>query len=236
MYYDNKKAFYMKQYGPAIIISVVSLVLIGSGIFIYLKSAGVVNPFAKDKEIAQTINTNAANTNTQENTNNLTPTIEKVEEPVKVEVPVVENNALVDETKTSTEIVKYFDNLAALEKSKEVNVVNVNTSGSINIEVDGDKLEITLIGIDFSYSNDSAKEKMKTDLLNKKVKIAFDELRSADGKTFAYVFNGKTLYNAELLKTGLVTLKTERKNIKLNSELASAQAYARENSLGIWNK
>lgn len=56
------------------------------------------------------------------------------------------------------------------------------------------------------------------------------------GKTYAYVFNGKTLYNAELLKTGLVTLKTERKNIKLNSELASAQAYARQNSLGIWKK
>lgn len=230
MYYDNKQTFYVRQYGPAIIISVASLLLIASGIFIYMKTSNTGLLFAKNNEISQTVDSTAANTNTEENTSDLKT------EPIKVEEPVVENNALVEETKSSTEIVKYFDNLKALEKSKEVNVVNVNTSGSINIEVDGDKLEITLIGIDLKYSNDSAIQKIKTDLLNKKVRIAFDEVRSENSVTYAYVFNGDSLYNAELLKTGLATLKTERKNIKLNSELAKAQTYARENSLGVWKK
>jgi endonuclease YncB( thermonuclease family) len=193
-----------------------------------MKSSNINNPFSQNKEIAQTIDNTEASVDSQENVIN--------EEPVKEDTTPVESNALVNEQESNEEIIKYFESLPELEKSKEVNVINVNPSGSINVEVDGDKLEITLIGIDFKYSDDLAINKIKFDLLNKKVKVAFDKLRSENGKTYAYVYSGKSLYNAELLKTGLVTLKTERKNIELNKDLANAQAYARQNSLGVWKK
>ena len=227
MYYDNKSTFYLKQYGPAVVVSVLSLVLIASGVYIYLKSSNMGNPFKTKTEVTQVVDTNTATINKDES--------------------VKEENALVNEPKTAevakpTEpvaavtVVKYFENLVALEKSKDVNVTNVSTTGTITVEVDGDKLEVTLIGVDFKYSKDSAVEKMKTDLLDKKVKIAFGKLRSDSDHTYAYVFKDNSFYNADLLKTGLVTLKTERTNTELNSDLSSAQAYARQNSLGVWKK
>lgn len=37
MYYENKRTFYIKQYGPAVLILLIALVLIGTGIYIALK-------------------------------------------------------------------------------------------------------------------------------------------------------------------------------------------------------
>lgn len=230
MYYANKQTFYIRQYGPAVIVSIVSLILIASGVFIYLKST---NTSFNQTEVAQTVDTQNSNNTITENS----------EEPVKEDDNLQEeSNALasvpvepiVEEKK---EVVKYFENLPTLEKSKEVNVTNVSTSGTITVETDGDILEVTLIGIDFKYSSDTAVNQIKTDLLNKKVKVAFDKVRSANGLNYAYVYrDNKVSYNAEILKAGLVTLKSERQNTSLNKELASAQAYARDNSLGVWNK
>lgn len=233
MYYDNKQTFYIRQYGPAVIVSVVSLILISSGVFIYMKSSNIGNPFIKNTEIAQTIDTDSANNNSA--------TV-KSEETVKEEDNLVEQNALVEEKKVEetpapTVVVKYFENLPVWEKSKDVNVTNVSDTGAVTLELDGDKVEVTLIGVDLKYTKTTAFEKMKTDLFNKKVKVAFDTVRSENGVTYAYIFrDNKTSYNAELLKAGLATLKTERKNTKLIKDLASAQAYARQNSLGVWNK
>lgn len=49
MYYENKKQFYIKQYGPAIAIIAVSLVLIMSGIYLSLNS----NTAPKEQQIAE---------------------------------------------------------------------------------------------------------------------------------------------------------------------------------------
>jgi len=222
MYYDNKSTFYVKQYGPAVIVSVLSLVLIASGIFIYLKSSNMGNPFKNETEVTQVVDKNAAAINKEET--NALVVEPKVEEPVVKAEPAPVTN------------VKYFQDLVALEKSKDVTVTNISTTGSVTVEVDGDKLEFTLIGVDFKYAKESAIEQMKTDILNKQVKIAFDKLRSDSDRTYAYIFKDNTLYNATLLKTGLVTLKTERTNNTLNSDLSKAQTYARENSLGVWKK
>jgi len=223
MYYDNKSTFYVKQYGPAVIVSVLSLVLIASGIFIYLKSSNMGNPFKNQTEVTQVVDKNAAAVNKEEsNALVVEPKVEEVV--VKPTEPAPVAN------------LKYFQDLVALEKSKDVTVTNISTTGSVTVEVDGDKLEVALIGVDFKYAKESAIEQMKTDLLNKQVKIAFDKLRSDSDRTYAYIFKDNTLYNATLLKTGLVTLKTERTNKELTSELSKAQTYARENSLGVWNK
>lgn len=230
MYYDNKQTFYIKQYGPTFLVAVISFVLIASGVFIYVKSSNIGNPLNQETEVAQTANTDQAKIDSTANTQNLNTDTTKKDDNVQ------ETNALVDDSKPNTEVVKYFNSLPALEKSKDVNVTNVNADGTIDLEIDGDKLEVTLIGVDFKYAKNSVIDKMRADLVNNKVKIAFDNLRTQNNLTFAYIFYNNKLYNAELLKTGLVTLKTERQNIQLNKDLASAQAYARQNSLGVWNK
>lgn len=38
MYYENKRTFYIKQYGPAALLLLVALILIGTGIYIAVKS------------------------------------------------------------------------------------------------------------------------------------------------------------------------------------------------------
>ena len=37
MYYENKRTFYIKQYGPAAVILLIALVLIGTGIYLAVK-------------------------------------------------------------------------------------------------------------------------------------------------------------------------------------------------------
>ncbi len=37
MYYENKRTFYLKQYGPAIVLVFIALILIGTGIYIAFK-------------------------------------------------------------------------------------------------------------------------------------------------------------------------------------------------------
>lgn len=37
MYYENKRTFYLKQYGPAVILLFIALILIGTGIYIAVK-------------------------------------------------------------------------------------------------------------------------------------------------------------------------------------------------------
>lgn len=218
MYYANKSTFYVKQYGPAVIISAITLIVVGSGIYMYFKYPSVLGSlFKKNTNIAQTVNNTTTDTSTKKD-------------------DTVESNALANEEKTEPIVNKYFETLPALQKSKDVTVTNVSSTGAITVQVDEDKMEITLIGVDFKYSKSSAFDKIKSDLLNKQVKIAFGNLRSENGINYAYVFQGKSLYNAELLKTGEATLKTERKNTELNADLASAQAYARQNLLGVWNK
>jgi len=63
MYYENKKVFYLKQYGPAAIIIVVSIVLILSGIYLSLNSNGKpTEEVAKRNEVVATkpVETNAS--------------------------------------------------------------------------------------------------------------------------------------------------------------------------------
>jgi hypothetical protein len=233
MYYDNKSTFYMKQYGPAIVVGVASIMLIGSGLYIYFKTS--VNPLNRNTEIAkeQTIKSNEIIN--EEKKEEVKQEIIETKTEFKEE-PKVENttSALKEETKPSSNISNYFQNMKSLEKSKEVTVKTVKYSGYITVETDNETLEFLLIGIDLKRLNNDIVDKIKNDLLNKKVKIAFDVQKQVDGSNYVYLFENNKLYNAELLKSGLLTLRTERQNISLIQELAKAQAYARDNSLGVW--
>lgn len=53
MYYENKRTFYLKQYGPAVILLFVALILIGTGIYIAVKP--------DSNEVANNNNNNTSN-------------------------------------------------------------------------------------------------------------------------------------------------------------------------------
>ena len=54
---------------------------------------------------------------------------------------------------------------------------------------------------------------MEKDLLNKNVKIEFDNSKLDKNKAYAYIYLSDELYNTQLLKEGCATLRVERKNI-----------------------
>lgn len=55
MYYENKRTFYLKQYGPAVILLFVALILIGTGIYIAVK------PDSNDEVANNNNNNNTSN-------------------------------------------------------------------------------------------------------------------------------------------------------------------------------
>ena len=240
MYYDNKRTFYMKQYGPTVAISVIAVALISVGTLFYLKSKNpntdiaVSNPQDEIVDVATDKDTpkeeqvilpqnNISNTNEQ---------LQEKEQEKEQEIVKTEETEALKEV----EVVPYFKELEKLVISEEVNVTSVDEKGNISLEYNGDKITVTMIGISYKYSTDATYNKIKSDLENKKVKVAFDTEREIAGITYAYVYLDNELYNATLLKSGLATLKSERTNVALATKLSEAQANARDNKLGVWNR
>ena len=209
MYYDNKRTFYIKQYGPTLLVSVIALVLISVGAFVYFNSSSKNTLIASEPE--SNVTEVAKNTNTEDN---------KIEE----------------ETALQDEEIHYFEKLETLVISELVDVASVENDGTINLKYKTDSIKVSMIGIDYKYATDETYNKIRTDLEAKQVKIAFDTQRDHNSIGQVYIYLNDELYNANLLKTGLVTLKSERTNVAQATVLSKAQAYARENKLGIWNR
>ena len=205
MYYDNKRTFYIKQYGPTLLVSVIALVLISVGSFLYFNSSSSNNLIASEPESEVT---DVAN-----------------EEVQNEEVAALEE-----------EEIHYFENLEALVLSELVDVASIENDGTINLKYKTDSIKVSMIGIDYKYATEETYAKIRSDLEAKQIKIAFDTQREVNSVGQAYIYLDDELYNANLLKTGLVTLKSERTNIAQATVLSKAQAYARENKLGIWNR
>ena len=220
MYYDNKSSFYIRQYGPAVLILMLSFALIGSGIYIYISS----NNNTPNKEIIVASDSLKDETpaNTQENNN----TQEVVEEK-KVEVE-----------KDTSLIPADYENLKPLEKTSDVKVTSVLDSGKIKVTASNSKvIEITLIGVDFSNVTPDTIAKIKSDLEGKNVKLAFDNTKVDNLSVFAYIYINDTLYNAKILENGYAALKEEtNNNTSLYTNLRQSQTFAKQNLAGIWKK
>ncbi|MBR1884301.1 MAG: thermonuclease family protein [Clostridia bacterium] len=225
MYYDNKRTFYIKQYGPTVLVSVVAVALISVGSYIYFKSTSSNNLIASHPEseviqVAENIN----------------------EEPKVQEVAAQPENTTEEKTAIETSALqeveeeKYFENLESLVKSDLLDVASIDNSGNITLKYKSESKVVAMIGIDYKYATEETYKKIQSDLEAKQVKIAFDKVRDIDGVGQVYVYLENELYNATLLKSGLATLKSERTNVALATDLSKAQAYARDNKLGVWNK
>lgn len=234
MYYDNKRTFYIKQYGPTFIVSAVAVVLIVTGSIIYLKGNSSNNNIASNpsEEVVDVAQNNESVTNNVE----VIPSAKKE----KVELPKEEVKEEIQEETSALQTVEpepYFKNLKSLVKSDLVNVASVDNKGNITLDYNGDKITASMIGVSYNYATEDTYNKIRKDLEGKKVKIAFDTLREDEnGVSYVYIYLNNELYNATLLKSGLATLKSERNNISLSTDLSKAQAYARDNKQGVWKR
>lgn len=250
MYYDNKSTFYIKQYGPAAFTIALSLVLVVGGLYIYLSSNKNNKPqdtlVAKnDTQSEQQVEqSNSLQDVKENNVSNSTPNVveEKKDENINQNVS---NTTNASEVKSSVNIndVKITNVLSAelralnkLEKSKELTVVGVDDNKNIIINANDKNYKASLIGIDYKKSGLDIKDKLNSDLANKKVTIAFDNVKVQNNTLCVYLYVDENLYNQKLLKDGLAILNVEKANTSLLNELVNAQKQAKANNIGIWQK
>ncbi len=255
MYYDNKSTFYIKQYGPAVFTIVISLVLVLGGLYIYLSSNRNNRPqdtlVAKDVTEQQQIVLNE-NSETTNSLQEVKPKEEKKEvevvekeEPKKeetkpvvaeVETKEVTEKVNVNDIKISNTLSSELKKLSKLEKLNDVKVLGIDDNKNIIVEISKNNYKICLIGIDYKKSNNNIKDKLDSDLTNKTISIAFDNVKQENDTLCAYVYVDGNLYNKEILKNGLAILKVEKANTSLLTELVNAQKEAKTNNIGIWQK
>lgn len=222
MYYENKSSFYIKQYGPVVLVLVFSIILITSGVYIYMKSSAATK--AKQQQVAGV--TDTSNLQKTENQNKDSQNNANVD-----------TNKADDKTNTQTpSTVKSDESLKLLEKSSEGTVKSVANAGAISVQIGNDNYDIYLIGIDLSKSPADTMTKVSNDLKDKKVKIVFDVEKQEDSKYYAYLYlEDNTLYNETMLRNGMASLRVEKKNQTLLDILLKAQLDAKAKSVGIWN-
>ena len=250
MYYDNKSTFYIKQYGPAVFTIVVSLVLVLGGLYIYLSSNRNNRPqdtlVAKDVTEQQQIVLNE-NSETTNSLQEVKPKEEKKEvevvekeetKPVvaEVETKEVTEKVNVNDIKISNTLSSELKKLSKLEKLNDVKVLGIDDNKNIIVEISKNNYKICLIGIDYKKSNNNIKDKLDSDLTNKTISIAFDNVKQENDTLCAYIYVDGNLYNKEILKNGLAILKVEKANTSLLTELVNAQKEAKTNNIGIWQK
>lgn len=259
MYYDNKSTFYIKQYGPAVITIAICLVLVFGGLYIYLSSNK--NNMPNDSLVAKTVSNEnelvakqSDFSEIEEQDDSLEDVVSNVEEIKHQEPEIIQENTVSALTAEETEIIpeekvedvtnityntvltSELKNLKKLEKSHEVTVLGIDDEYNILLEVSNNNYKASLIGIDYKKSSKNIKERLNNDLVNKKVRVAFDNVRLQDGKLCVYLYVDENLYNEQLLNDGLAIINVEKANTSMLNNLVVAQKDAKLNSLGIWNK
>lgn len=232
MYYNGKRDFYVRQYGPTVLLVVFSLVLIGSGLYIYLSSTSF------NKKPANVSNSQVVAQNNDEKTNN--STIEITTEEIKsnesnLKAEEVKTTTSTDENITTSDVLPDdLNNLATLQKSPNITVKSISNDGKIIIEYNNVNYELNMIGVDLEQAQLSIIKKMNDDLVNKTINVAFDKEKVNNSNIYAYIYINDELYNKTLLQKGYATLRVERTNITLLDELLKAQLSAKSDKIGVW--
>lgn len=129
-----------------------------------------------------------------------------------------------------------LSNLPCLQLSNVGKINAVKDNGNVTFNYNEKEYELTLIGIDTENASSDLITVIKNDLLNKDVKIAFDNNKTDGINTFAYIYLEDKLYNEYLIESGMSSLKNEQINTTYMSDLKQAQAYAKQVNNGIWAK
>ena len=148
----------------------------------------------------------------------------------------IENN-----TKTSVQTSQVIDG--------EYKVVSVTDGDTFEINYNGTKTKVRLIGIDTPESvhpnskknnkyGEEASKYTKSLLEGKTVKLEFDvSPKDKYGRLLAYVYleSGEML-NEKLLKEGYAQVATYPPNVKYVEKFKEIQKEARKNKVGFWSK
>lgn len=130
-----------------------------------------------------------------------------------------------------------LSNLQSLEKSDEGIITGIKDDASIIFAFEDKQIQMNLLGIDTSKSNDKLIAKLEEDLLNKNVRVSFEEEKIKENQVFAYVYiNNDVLYNEKIIENGLATINKEVKNLTYQNDLIQAQAYAKQLARGVWKR
>lgn len=248
MYYDNKSTFYIKQYGPAVFTIVISLVLVLGGLYIYLSSNRNNKP--QDTLVAKNSTQDVQlveQNNNIEQTNSLQEVeLNKEEEVKQEETKQAETNNESNANEANIinindiDITKVLSSelraLNKLEKSKEVTVLGIDDDKNIILNISDKNYKASLIGVDYKKSKSDIRDKINNDLANKKVTIAFDNVKIQNDTLCVYLYLDGNLYNKTLLNNGLAILNVEKANTSLLNDLVNAQKQAKTNNIGIWQK
>ena len=127
----------------------------------------------------------------------------------------------------NAEIVKYvYDGDTFITTDgKKVRLLNINTSETAKKNHPSEPYSI------------KAKKFLENMILNKDVKLVFDEEKKDKYKRLlAYVYlKDGTFVNAEMLKQGLAHLYSFPKNVSKYEELKEFENFARSKNLGLWS-
>lgn len=226
MYYDNKSTFYVRQYGPAVLILVIAVVLIGSGIYIYVSRGSETTPAEAEVIVASDKLEDETKKEEQVKTEEQTPVQESVQEQEIAKEEIL------------TDLPIEYSNLKTLERTSEVKVETVLDNYKVRVIIPNTnkKMDISLIGVNFNNSVSDIITKMQEELKDKTIKLAFDEVKVDNNNIYAYIYINDNLYNAKLLEKGFATFQEEPKNKSLATELKQSQTYAKQTVAGIWAK
>lgn len=134
MYYENKRSFYIKQYGPACIIILVSVILIGTGVFLGYKSMNGDNTKIVGSE--QTVKNSSDKTVKVEETNSY----ELSKNAVKGKVTAVDGTVITVTTDKKT----YSVSLIGIKQNDKYTKLSETIKNELlnkNITLDFDKSE-----------------------------------------------------------------------------------------------
>lgn len=164
-----------------------------------------------------------------------------------------ENNANT-EINNINEIVNSAEKKEAEVKSNNVEeelylVTNVVDGDTIDVIINGQEERLRLIGVDTPETKDprkpvqcfgvEASSKATELLLNKKVRLEFDSSQSKRDKynrLLAYIYREDGLfYNKWIIENGYAHEYTYVIPYNYQEEFKTAENYARENQLGLWN-
>lgn len=126
-----------------------------------------------------------------------------------------------------------------------VQVSRVVDGDTIEVQLDGQTVDVRLIGIDTPEAvrpdhpiecfGPEASRYTEARIEGAQVRLEFDEERlDRFGRTLAYVWVGDELFNETLLRQGYATVTTFPPNVRYVDRFGAASRRARDEGLGIW--
>ena len=129
--------------------------------------------------------------------------------------------------------------LPAAASARDAHFLSVIDGDSLVLEIDGQKREVRLIGIDAPEHGQEygvqAKSRIMRLCYGKTLRVEYDKRRKDRyGRTLAYVYSGDAMINAEMVRSGLALAVRYEPNVLHQAELERAEQEARARRQGFW--